>query len=106
MQGEACVEFGYFGSSSISSEVQSGCIHAMGARQRHARRSCYARRSCLACVKDTCLGSNLVSSKVQIGSPCATIVQYRMHQVRPMQWERVLKREATPAIKVEVEGVS
>ena len=30
-------------------------------------------------------------------------VQRRMHQVRPMQWERIAKREATPAIKVEVE---
>ena len=31
-------------------------------------------------------------------------VQRRMHLVRPMQWERIVKREATPAIKVEVEG--
>eukprot|EP00964_Phaeocystis_antarctica_P032372 scaffold18334_cov46-Phaeocystis_antarctica.AAC.1 len=30
-------------------------------------------------------------------------VQHRMHLVRAMQWERIAKREATPAIKVEVE---
>eukprot|EP00964_Phaeocystis_antarctica_P029050 scaffold16367_cov43-Phaeocystis_antarctica.AAC.1 len=49
------------------------------------------------------LGSNSVStsSTGAARGKASGRVQRRMHQVRPMQWERIAKREAKPAIKVE-----